>query len=68
MKDDFTPTPEQFRGLAERIKYNRRDPPVLMATMVFNINTILAALQIAGRSKQAKIIPLKIVRRTDGDT
>jgi hypothetical protein len=63
-------TPAQYRGLAIRIRDANYagDPEIIKATLVFNMKTILAALDIAGRSNSDRTAAILSLVETDHDS
>jgi hypothetical protein len=63
-------TPAQYRGLAARIRDNNYagDKDVLIATLLFNMPTILAALDEAGRQRSTKATILTLRETEDADS
>jgi len=63
-------TPAQYRGLAERLRFNNdagnRD--ILAATLLFNMRTILAALDLAGTKRETSATILTLRETEDADS
>jgi len=63
-------TPAQYRGLAARIRDNNDhgDRNILVATLLFNLRTILAALDQAGAKRETSATILTLRETEDADS